>query len=325
LQPFVTWRANQPVADFSAVFLDSPLAGSTPLTYLAGRAGYDRHFLCVLPNAAVDVGVVRDKADVVFNMICNADDGAEILPVALDLADRLGRPVINHPRLIMNTDRAAIAARLAGIPGCVVPKTVRLSGSVLAAADGGVEGFALPVLVRLAGKHGGDDFERFDDWAGVAGFVASRPDEMFYVTEYADYRSADGLYRKYRVIFIDGAVLPYHLAIHDDWKVHHFRTDMANQDWMRREEEDFLADPDRVLGPAQMAALAAIGRATGLDYGGADFGLDREGQIVVFEANASMLVHDEKDAVFAYKNPYIARIKQAFDTMLVRRLAGGTG
>jgi hypothetical protein len=39
----------------------------------------------------------------------------------------------------------------------------------------------------------------------------------------------------------------------------------------------------------------------------------------VFEANASMLVHDEKTADFAYKNPYIAKIKQAFDAMVSRR------
>jgi hypothetical protein len=39
----------------------------------------------------------------------------------------------------------------------------------------------------------------------------------------------------------------------------------------------------------------------------------------VFEANAAMLVHDEKTETFAYKNQYIARIKQAFDALLSRR------
>jgi len=38
-------------------------------------------------------------------MICNADDAKDVLVLALDLVERLGRPVINHPRLIMNTDR----------------------------------------------------------------------------------------------------------------------------------------------------------------------------------------------------------------------------
>ena len=31
-------------------------------------------------------------------------------------------------------------------------------------------------------------------------------------------------------------ILPYHLAIGNDWKVHHLSTDMVNQPWMQREE-----------------------------------------------------------------------------------------
>jgi len=33
----------------------------------------------------------------------------------------------------------------------------------------------------------------------------------------------------------------------------------------------------------------------------------------VFESNATMLVHDEKSEVYAYKNPYVERIKHAFN------------
>jgi hypothetical protein len=121
------------------------------------------------------------------------------------------------------------------------------------------------------------------------------------------------------VIFVDGEILPYHLAIHNDWKVHHFRTDMADHAWMRQEEEHFLENLGGVFNAAQQDALRAMARATGLDYGGIDCGIDRDGRIVVFEANAAMLVHDEKTEVFAYKNQYIARIKQAFDAMLSMR------
>jgi tetratricopeptide (TPR) repeat protein len=321
LQPLITWRANQEKADFSAVFLDTPMAGSTPVNYLAGRSGYDRHFHCVIPDTPVDIALLRSKADVVFNMICNADDGKDILVYALDLVQRLDRPTINHPRLIMNTDRETIARHLADIPGCVVPRTVRVAGPVLAEAALNKEfaGCRLPQLVRVAGTHGGDDFDKFDNWDDIADFVSAKPEANYYLIDYIDYRSDDGFFRKYRVIFVDGEILPYHLAIHDDWKVHHFRTDMANHAWMRTEEESFLAEMSGVFNPANQDALRAIGRATGLDYGGVDCGLDRDGRIVVFEANASMLVHDEKNETFAYKNPYIAKVKNAFDAMLARR------
>jgi hypothetical protein len=36
-----------------------------------------------------------------------------------------------------------------------------------------------------------------------------------------------------------------------------------------------------------------------------------------------MLVHDEKGDDFAYKNPYIERIKRAFDVMLTKRVLAG--
>jgi len=321
LQPFITWRANQAKAEFSAVFLDTPMGGSTPVDYLAGRAGYDRHFHCVIPDTPVNVDLLRGKADVIFNMISNVDDGEDSLRLAVDLVERLGRPTINHPVLIMQTDRETVARRLADIPHCVVPKTVRLAGPVVAAAalTGQYAGFGLPMLVRIAGRHGGDDFEKFDDWEAIADFVSRSPGANYYLIEYVNYRSVDGFFRKYRIIFIDGELFPYHLAIHDDWMVHHFRTDMANHAWMRKEEERFLDDMGGVFNAACQGSLRAVANATELDYGGIDCGVDRDGRIVVFEVNASMLIHDEKNEDFAYKNQYVAKIKSAFDAMLSRR------
>ena len=206
LQPLITWLANQQKVEFSAVFLDTPMAGSTPVTYLAGRASYDRHFHCVIPDTPVDVDLLRSKADVVFNMICNADDGKDILPQALELVERLGRPTINHPRLIMNTDRETISRRLAGIPNCIIPRTIRVAGSALteAALNKAFMNFQLPLLVRVAGTHGGDDFDKVEDWDEIADFVAKNPEATYYVIEFIDYRSEDGFFRKYRVIFVDG-------------------------------------------------------------------------------------------------------------------------
>ena len=39
-------------------------------------------------------------------------------------------------------------------------------------------------------------------------------------------------------------------------------------------------------------ALQAIQQRIGLEYFGIDCGMDRSGNLVVFEVNASMLVHD---------------------------------
>ena len=325
VRPLITRRAGKEQADFSVLLLDAPGPGCTPITYLAGKAPYDCHFHCIIPGASEDLELLRSKADVVINLITDADSLREMLPAAVQLVELIGRPTLNHPGLIRDTARDSVAKRLAGIPCCRTPKTRRLAGAALleGAQNGSLdlEGCALPFLVRLAGNHGGDDFEKLAELGEIARFVSRDPEADYYLSEYLDYRSADGLFRKYRFICIDGALLPYHLAIHDDWKVHHFRTDMANQAWMRREEEDFLKDPQLVFDGPRLAALQAVAAATGLGYCGIDCALDRAGEVVVFEANATMLVHEEEDRLFLYKNPYIARIKATFDAMLARLAA----
>ena len=181
---------------------------------------------------------------------------------------------------------------------------------------------ASAILARPVGTHGGDDFEKIDDPAKLAALLAQCPETDRYLIEYIDYRSTDGYFRKYRFIFVDDRILPYHLAIGNDWKVHHVSTDMANQPWMQQEEQAFLSDPAAVFSPAHYQALRAIQSRVGLDYFGIDCGLDVTGNLVVFEVNASMLVHARNEE-FPYKAPFVQAIKLAFDAML-RKFAGAS-
>ncbi len=124
------------------------------------------------------------------------------------------------------------------------------------------------------------------------------------------------------MIFVDRVPYPYHLAISPHWLVHYFSADMQSAPWKLDEERRFLDDPLAALGATALHALAAIGRQLDLDYGGIDFALTAEGQVVVFEANATMLVHREAaDGPLAHKNPYVDRIAQAFARLLDERLA----
>jgi len=99
--------------------------------------------------------------------------------------------------------------------------------------------------------------------------------------------------------------------------VHYFRTPMDQHDWMRREEEDFLADHRQVFGPAQQAALAALRDAIDLEFFGLDCAIDRDGALVLFEANATMLVHaNDSRELFPYKQACFERIRDAFDRLI---------
>ncbi len=323
LRPLATWPAATGKADFAVLVLMAPGAGNTPAAYLLGKANYDAHFYGLLAGTDPDLDLLRSHCDVVVNMISDVDQGGAILPMAAAVIDRLGKPVINHPARIPATGREAVAQGLAGIAHCRVPRTERFTGARLLspAAAAPLAAFPWPFLVRLAGTHGGDEFEMVAGVAEVAAVVGRNPDADYYVTEFVDYHSADGYFRKYRLIFVGDEILPYHLAIGDRWKIHHFRTDMEHHPWMQREEEAFLRDPGRVFGPLQMAALRAIQAAVGLEFFGIDCSLDHAGDVVVFEVNATMLVHGDNTDL-PYKEPYVARIKRAFDAMLERGARG---
>ena len=86
----------------------------------------------------------------------------------------------------------------------------------------------------------------------------------------------------------------------------------------------FLQVDDRSVPKSTLSqhfrALREIQRRVGLDFFGIDCGLDQAGHLVVFEVNASMLVHNRNEK-FPYKDASVARIKQAFGDML-RKTAG---
>ena len=321
LEPVVIWPAAENPADYSVLLIESPGVANTPPEFLLGNSNCHRCFYPLLPGVAPDLDLLRRHGDIVVNLISDVDQGGAVLATAAELVDRLGKLTINHPRRILGTGRDAVGRLLAGIPHCRVPDTARLTRAALAAADIAAtlsrRGFAFPLLLRVAGTHGGEAFEKIDGARDIAKFLAQHEAGEFFLTAYADYRSADGYFRKYRFVFIEAQILPYHLAIGNGWKVHHYTTEMDRHPWMQEEEKAFLENPAAVFSPAHYGALNAISAAVGLEFFGIDCALDRDGKIVVFEVNASMLIHDD-NADFPYKTPHCRRIKAAFEAMLAR-------
>jgi len=318
IQPLIYRRAIKSPADFRVLALYAPFAGNTPAEYLFKDACYDADTLALLDLSKPDVSALG-AFDLVVNLISDADQAAMVLPMAADLVARLGKPVINDPGRIDRTTRDEVASRLPDIEGCRIPRILRLSAasSVADAVREAKSRFSFPLLVRPAGTHGGDDLEKIANAAMLEEHLKPREGDH-YLIEYVDYGSRDGHFRKYRFLFVGEKIMPYHLAIGNDWKVHHDSTDMADHEWMQREEAAFLADPAGVFNAAHYATLRTIRDRIGLDFFGIDCGLDRHGALVVFEVNASMLVHEHNEA-FPYKDPHVRAIKQAFDAMLAER------
>ncbi len=262
------------------------------------------------------------------HLVVNAagDVDADVTAVrgAITLAARTDAPVINAPEAVARTGRCDNWRRLREIDGVLTPHAHTLPRGVLEGDDAVAtlarHDLSFPLLLRSPGYHGGDHFARVDRPDELPAIVAELPGEQLIAIELLDLRDADGKNRKYRVMMVDGCLHPLHLAIGHRWKLHYRSADMAENAAHRAEDARFLADMAGVLGPRAMRALADVQAALGLDYGGIDFGIAPDGRVVVFEANATMIVPPpDADPRWDYRRPAVARIDDAVHRMLLDR------
>ena len=264
------------------------------------------------------------RHQLVFNAIGDADLNIEALKAAQSLAALSGAPVLNNPSAVLATGRSDNARRLARLSGVIAPVTVTLTREVLSSPDVATtlerHGLNFPLLLRTPGFHTGRHFVRVDRAGALQEALAGLPGAELTAIQYLDSRGPDGKVRKYRVMLIDGGLYPLHVAISSHWKIHYFTAEMAERAEHRAEDAEFLENMPAVLGPRAMAALEQIQGALGLDYAGIDFGLSRDGDVLLFEANATMVVNPpEPDERWAYRRPAVERIFVAVRRMLLGR------
>ena len=212
---------------------------------------------------------------------------------ALESAARLvaeaARPCFNHPTRVLETARHDVAHKLADIGNLIVPKTVRVvSGTPDSVRDAiRCDGLRYPVLVRVAGTHAGKALIRIDGPQALDDVqqlnAGSAP---VYVTEFRDYASRDGRYRKFRVAVIGEEILLRHCIIADHWLLHAPKRAADTADEERALFETFDGPWSAHLHPL----FREIGRRLGLDYFGVDCSVDDEGRALLFEANACMSI-----------------------------------
>jgi hypothetical protein len=119
-------------------------------------------------------------------------------------------------------------------------------------------------------------------------------------------------------MIVGGGLYPLHLAISKRWKVHYFSADMRDRAEHREEEAKFLVDMPRVLGAKAMATLERLLAVMRLDYGGIDFALNQSGEILLFEANATMVVEQpDADPRWDYRRAAVERIHAAVRDLLL--------
>ncbi|MBV9507135.1 MAG: tetratricopeptide repeat protein [Acidobacteriia bacterium] len=305
----------------SVLLLISTLGGNVPTRHLLDDHLY--HTFVVVPEF-YDPRSPLPPHQVVFNAIGDADVAAPALAAAQSLLALTEALVINSPSAVLTTGRTQ-KARLSHVPGVIIPATVSLPRELLAGPEAAAvvarHGFAFPLLVRTPGFHGGRHFLKVELPEALPAAVAELPGDELTVIEFLDARSRDGKVRKYRVMMIDGRLYPLHVAISSQWKIHYYTAEMAENADNRAEDAEFLANMPSVLGPRAMEALAQIQATLGLDYAGIDFGLSAAGDLLFFEANATMVVNPpDPEECWAYRRPGVERIFAAIRRMLAARV-----
>ncbi len=259
--------------------------------------------------------------DLVVNAVGDADRAAAALAGAAALIAKTRAPVINRPEAVLATRRAEVARRLSIIPGVRAAHTAEIPRDLLASPRAATTlnrmGFHFPLLLRSPGFHGGDHLLKLDSPGDLPTALQQLPGQELLAIEYLDAFWPDGKARKYRAMTIDGQLYPLHCAVSHHWKIHYFSAEMKDSPEHRAEDAAFLANMSAVLGPRIMEALHGIQATLDLDYGGVDFGVTQDGTLLLFEANATMVILPPgADARWEYRRPAVERVCRAVHNML---------
>ena len=221
--------------------------------------------------------------------------------------DRSRIPVVNRVDRLSNAMKFEAASRLsrAGIRAPVM----RVIGDHREFRETAC-GLALPLFVREDAGHGGlmlrADTERE---------LRALPLERFrrpIAVELVDVRSPeDGLFTKFRYIVAGRMGVPHHLQATQDWIT---RGDIRfHNETTRSQEESYISQPEPHHELFQRAR-----RALELDFVAFDYGFDRRGELIIWEANPYPYLHIPKGRL-SYLAPAMHRTLAAVAHLYLER------
>jgi glutathione synthase/RimK-type ligase-like ATP-grasp enzyme len=312
-----------------AIMGPGDLMANTPLEFLLENS-----------DVALDIVYVTDDLplpadlpdhDVLFVAVAQSDRNMPLLKQIDAAIASWPRPVLNRPNRIALMSRTEACALLKSAPGIEMPTTVRIAKQALQqvaeqklSVNDILDEGGFPVIIRPVDSHAGKDLDKIEDSNALANYLQNMPNDEFYISRFVDYRKQDGLFRKYRIVLIDGTPFVCHVGISKHWMIHYLNAGMNESAEKRAEEERFMLDFDSQFAIKHAEAFRAIKDRTGLDYLGIDCGESPDGKLLIFEIDSCMIVHaiDPVD-LFPYKQPQMNKVFSAFRQMLLGAMQRG--
>lgn len=265
-----------------------------------------------------------DARSFVVNFCADHDEYRGAMEMLAGLARSRGLPVFNAPEAVLNSRRDRVSELAQGIAGLTAPRCVRFRAAAPEdfARVFAAEGFDFPVLVRPARSQTGHHLVKIDgpdDWQKIHAIPWGGAD--LYMTQFVDFRSAEGGYVKIRAVIAGDRMVIRHTLFADDWAIHA----------MDRTPE--IVDREFELHKALYAnetftdVVSELRRRVGLDFFGIDMGMIDPGHFVLFEANAAMSILSTQHMPTHRRPEYMRILKSIEEGLLVglRRVEARAG
>ncbi len=306
-----------------------------PLTYFTEnfpsqfvRELSDRYRVAGIFCGAGEAAVEQFKSwapDVIINNVTNAERllTGRRLAEAKDFTARLAPRVINPPDKAARCTRHMNPVTLTGIDGLVLPsvRRYRRELSRLGQLVTEIEGEnAYPMIVRTPYQQQSQNMILVRARAELEDAIRALTSGQLYVIEYLGQPREHGCFRRMRSFFIGGQPIIIWVDYARTWIVRSRRyidlqTYRDHPDLLQKANA-IISKPHRELGEKAMAVLEAVGRKIPLDIFGMDFDVDDDGNVVFFEANATMRMMIPVPEPFAYPPEGNERLVAALDQLL---------
>jgi hypothetical protein len=322
--------AEKPTLRVLALAAAIDMGGNTPIEFLLEESGIELLTLYVVTGVGLPAPL--PDHDIAIVIASDSEECRDALGIIDSAAAHWPRPLLNPPCRVSNLDRDKLHRLLRGIEGLDIPATIGVSStqlSDLARSDLGLADIAaelqFPLIIRPRGSHAGVGLAKLDDRAALEKYLSERPEQEFFVSRFVDYANEDdGLFRKYRLVFIEGRPYACHMAIADRWDIWYLNAGMSDSAPKRLEEETFMRTFDIGFARRHQTALKGMAERVGLDYFTIDCAENKRGELLVFEADNTAVVHNmDSPELFPYKPPQMRAIFEAFAAMLCRRARVG--
>ncbi|MDE3208433.1 MAG: RimK family alpha-L-glutamate ligase, partial [Pseudomonadota bacterium] len=264
------------------------LMANTPLECLLENSDISLDLLYVASHLPLPKNI--PEHDVAFMAIAESDPNRAILTRMQPIVQNWPRPFINRPLPILNLARETAYTLVRDEPLIEYPATFRIQKSSLEQVilqqqplPGLINGPGFPIIIRPIASHAGHGLARISSLTELAHYLKNQTQQEFYVSRFIDYSSADGLFRKFRIVFIEDRPYLCHMAISEHWMIHYLNAGMENSEAKRLEEALHMNSFDHDFALRHQKAFSILTQRIGLDYFGMDCAETREGKLLIFE------------------------------------------